>query len=87
MLLGVTIHAATALTFSLLSVAFATLASSSVRVWPAAAITGLGASAIAAMPSQMSVLVSLTAGRTALTVVLAAARGRLYRERAKAQQH
>jgi hypothetical protein len=39
------------------------------------------------MPSQMSVLVSLTAGRTALTVVLAAARGRLYRERAKAQQH
>jgi len=83
-LLGATIHAATVLSFLLLAVAFATLASSSVRVWPAAVVTGLGATLIAAMPARMSVLVSATAGLTALSVLFAAARGRLYRERAKA---
>ena len=83
MSLGVSIHAATVLTFAVLSAAFATLASASVRVWPAAAITGIGATLIAARPAQMSVLVSVTAGLTALSLVLAAGRGRLYRERAK----
>jgi hypothetical protein len=46
-------------------------------------VTGLGATAIAAMPTHMSVLVGLTAALTALSVVVAAARGRLYRERTK----
>jgi serine/threonine-protein kinase len=81
--LAVSIHAATVLTFSLLAAVCASLAVSSVRVWPAAAVAAVGAALIAAMPARMSAIVSATAGLFALTVLSAAARGRLYREHAK----
>jgi len=66
-------------------VAFATGAWSWWGVGPAAGVAALGVILMAAMPTRMSLLVSLTAGLSALSVLFAAARGRLYREQVETE--
>jgi serine/threonine protein kinase len=85
-LLGVTIHGATVLSMFLLVVVYATLAVFSVRIWPAAVAACAGTLLIAAMPARMSVIVSATAGMIVLSVLDAAARGRLYGEQDTARR-
>ncbi|MBL8684573.1 MAG: serine/threonine protein kinase [Myxococcales bacterium] len=84
MRLGASTHAATVLSMSLLSVAYATLSAFSVRAWPATGAALLAATLGAAMPSRMNVIMLFAAAAIAITTFSAAARGRLYRERSAA---